>query len=176
MLAGKILSREELKRRVAEWRRAGDSITLANGCFDLLHVGHVRYLRAAKELGGRLIVAINADDSVRALKGDGRPLIPEAERAEILAALADVDAVVIFPERDVRALVREIRPNIQAKGTDYTAASVPEREVVEECGGRVEIVGDPKDHSASAMIRSRGLRAQPAARKSGPAKSRPRHS
>jgi len=151
----KIVGRDELRRRVAEWRQAGHSVTLANGCFDLLHVGHVRYLRAAKQLGGRLVVAINSDDSVRALKGEGRPLMPAEERAEILAALADVDAVVVFPEKDVRALVREIRPNIQAKGTDYTAASVPERDTVEECGGRVEIVGDPKDHSATEIIQSR---------------------
>jgi rfaE bifunctional protein nucleotidyltransferase chain/domain len=151
----KILNRQELQRQVAEWRKLGDSIILANGCFDLLHVGHVRYLRGAKELGGRLIVAINSDKSVRALKGEGRPLMPAAERAEILAALADVDAVVIFPEPDVRALVREIRPNVQAKGTDYTVDTVPERDVVAECGGRVEIVGDPKDHSATEIIQSR---------------------
>jgi D-glycero-beta-D-manno-heptose 1-phosphate adenylyltransferase len=155
MLRNKILSREELQQRVAQWRRSGESITLANGCFDLLHVGHVRYLRGAKALGGRLIVAINSDESVRALKGEGRPLMPAEERAEILSALADVDAVVIFPEPDVRALIREIRPDRHAKGTDYTAASVPERDVVLECGGRVEIVGDPKDHSASAIIGSR---------------------
>ena len=155
----KILSREQLQRRVKEWRRAGESVTLANGCFDLLHVGHVRYLQGAKKLGGRLIVAVNSDESVRELKGEGRPLIPAEERAEILAALADVDAVVIFPEQDVRSLIREIRPDVQAKGTDYTADSVPERDVVREFGGRVEIVGDPKNHSASAMIRSR-LRAQ----------------
>ena len=151
----KLLSRDELRRRVEEWRRNGETITLANGCFDLLHVGHVRYLHAAKNLGGRLIVAINSDDSVRKLKGEGRPLMPAKERAEILAAIADVDAVVIFPEPDVRALVREIRPNIHAKGTDYTSATVPERDVVVECGGRVEIVGDPKDHSVSEIIRSR---------------------
>ena len=151
----KILSREQLQARVNDWRRAGESVTLANGCFDLLHVGHVRYLHAAKNLGGRLIVAVNSDESVRALKGEGRPLMPAEERAEILAALADVDAVVIFPERDVRALIREIRPDVQAKGTDYTADSVPERNVVRELGGRVEIVGDPKNHSASEMIRSR---------------------
>jgi D-glycero-beta-D-manno-heptose 1-phosphate adenylyltransferase len=151
----KLLSRDELRRRVEEWRRNGDTITLANGCFDLLHVGHVRYLHGAKNLGGRLIVAINSDDSVQKLKGEGRPLMPAEERAEILAALADVDAVVIFPEPDVRALVREIRPNIHAKGTDYTSATVPERDVVVECGGRVEIVGDPKDHSVSEIIRSR---------------------
>ena len=151
----KLLSRDELRHRVEEWRRKGEPITLANGCFDLLHVGHVRYLHAAKNLGGRLIVAINSDDSVRTLKGEGRPLMPAKERAEILAALADVDAVVIFSEPDVRALIRELRPNIHAKGTDYTSATVPERDVVVECGGRVEIVGDPKDHSVSEIIRSR---------------------
>jgi rfaE bifunctional protein nucleotidyltransferase chain/domain len=151
----KILGRDELRQRVAEWRRAGERVTLTNGCFDLLHVGHVRYLHAAKQLGGRLIVAINSDDSVRALKGPGRPLMPAEERAEILAALADVDAVVVFSEPDVRALIREIRPDIHAKGTDYAADTVPERDVVRECGGRVEIVGDPKDHSASEIIRER---------------------
>lgn len=151
----KILTREELRARVDEWRRAGEPITLANGNFDLLHVGHVRYLRGAKALGGKLVVAINSDSSVHALKGEGRPIMPQHERAEILAALVDVDAVVIFPELDVRAIIREIRPDIQAKGTDYTAASVPERDTVTEYGGRVAIVGDPKDHSTSEIIRSR---------------------
>ena len=155
MSSHKILSRKELLQRVAGWRGKGETVTLANGCFDLLHVGHVRYLRAAKALGGRLIVDVNADRSVRALKGPGRPLIPAAERAEILAALEDVDAVVIFPEKDVRAIIREIHPEVHAKGTDYSADSVPERDVVMECGGRVEIVGDPKDHSATEMIRSK---------------------
>ncbi len=151
----KILSRGELRRRVEEWRRAGERVTLANGNFDLLHVGHVRYLRGAKTLGGRLVVAINSDESVRALKGEGRPIMPEDERAEIVAALADVDAVVIFPELDVRAIIREIRPDVQAKGTDYTVDSVPERDAVAEYGGRVAIVGDPKDHSTSEILRSR---------------------
>jgi rfaE bifunctional protein nucleotidyltransferase chain/domain len=155
MSTQKILDRERLQQRVAAWRKAGEAITLANGCFDLLHVGHVRYLHAAKELGGRLVVAINSDESVRALKGQGRPLMPAEERAEILSALTDVDAVVIFPERDVRALIREVRPDVHAKGTDYTADSVPERDTVAECGGRVEIVGDPKDHSATEIIRTR---------------------
>ena len=152
---GKILNRTELRQRVEEWRSAGDRITLANGNFDLLHVGHVRYLHGAKALGGKLVVAINSDESVRALKGEGRPVMPEGERAEIVAALADVDAVVIFPERDVRAIIGEIRPDIQAKGTDYTVESVPERDTVAECGGRVAIVGDPKDHSTTEIIRSR---------------------
>lgn len=154
-LPGKILSRAELRRQVEEWRRAGERITLANGNFDLLHVGHVRYLRGAKALGGRVVVAINSDESVRALKGEGRPVMPENERAEIVAALADVDAVVIFSELDVRAIIREIHPDIQAKGTDYTADLVPERDTVAEYGGRVEIVGDPKDHSTSEIIRSK---------------------
>jgi len=151
----KILSRAELRQRVEEWRRAGERITLANGNFDLLHVGHIRYLRGAKALGGKLVVAINSDDSVRALKGEGRPVMPEDERAEIVAALSDVDAAVIFPELDVRAIIREIHPDVQAKGTDYTVDSVPERDVVAEYGGRVAIVGDPKDHSTSEIIRSR---------------------
>jgi rfaE bifunctional protein nucleotidyltransferase chain/domain len=155
MSNGKILGRQQLRSCVEEWRRGGERIVLANGNFDLLHVGHVRYLRGAKELGGKLVVAVNSDESVRALKGEGRPIMPEEERAEIVAALADVDAVVVFPELDVRALIREIRPDIQAKGTDYTVASVPERDVVGEYGGRVAIVGDLKDHSTSEIIRSR---------------------
>ena len=140
---------------MAEWRRAGGRVTLTNGCFDVLHVGHVRYLRAARELGGKVVVAVNSDTSARALKGEDRPVMPADERAEILAALADVDAVVIFPEKDVRAIIREIRPDFHAKGTDYTAESVPERDEVEACGGRVIIVGDPKNHSATEIIRSR---------------------
>jgi rfaE bifunctional protein nucleotidyltransferase chain/domain len=151
----KILSRDQLRQRAATWRRGGEQIILANGAFDLLHVGHVRYLRGAKDLGGRLIVAINSDDSVRKLKGEGRPIVPESERAEIVAALTDVDAVVIFPELDVRAIIAEIRPDVQAKGTDYTTESVPERDTVIKCGGRVEIVGDAKSHSSSEIIRSR---------------------
>ena len=143
------------------WRAQGDRVTLANGCFDLLHVGHIRYLHAAKQLGGKLIVAINADNSVRRLKGEGRPLMPANERAEILAALADVDAVVIFPERDVSSLIREIRPDIHAKGTDYTVETVPERETVIACGGRVAIVGDPKDHSATEIIGKMRERTRP---------------
>jgi rfaE bifunctional protein nucleotidyltransferase chain/domain len=154
-LHSKVVSRDELRQRVAEWRRAGNRITLTNGCFDLLHVGHVRYLHAARELGGKLVVAVNDDDSVRALKGEGRPVVPVAERAEILAALADVDAVVIFPEKDVRAIIREIRPDFHAKGTDYTAETVPERDEVAACGGRVVIVGDPKNHSATGIIQAR---------------------
>lgn len=151
----KIITRDELRLRVDRWRGQKERIILANGAFDLLHVGHVRYLNAAKALGSKLVVAINSDASVRALKGEGRPIIPENERAEIIAALEAVDAVVIFPEHDVRAIIREIRPDIQAKGTDYTADSVPERDTVRECGGRVEIVGDAKNHSSSEIIRAR---------------------
>lgn len=157
----KILGRRELRERVERWRASGEQIVLANGNFDLLHVGHVRYLRGAKELGGKIVVAINSDESVRALKGKGRPIMPAEERAEIVAALVDVDAVVIFPELDVRALIREIRPDIQAKGTDYTKESVPERDAVAEYGGRVAIVGDPKDHSTSEIIRTRLRPRQP---------------
>jgi rfaE bifunctional protein nucleotidyltransferase chain/domain len=151
----KIVGREELRHRVLAWRKAGQRVTLANGNFDLLHVGHVRYLRGAKALGGKLVVAINSDESVRALKGEGRPVMPEQERAEIVAALADVDAVVVFSELDVRAIIREIQPDVQAKGTDYTVDSVPERDTVAEYGGRVAIVGDPKDHSTTEIIRTR---------------------
>ncbi|MFZ0291949.1 MAG: adenylyltransferase/cytidyltransferase family protein [Candidatus Sulfotelmatobacter sp.] len=157
----KVLERHGLRERVERWRRAGERIVLANGNFDLLHVGHVRYLRGAKELGGKLVVAINSDESVRTLKGEGRPIMPAEERAEIVAALADVDAVVIFSELDVRGLIREIRPDIQAKGTDYTAESVPERDAVAEYGGRVAIVGDAKDHSTSGIIRARLTPRQP---------------
>ena len=155
MRVEKILGRPEVRERVEQWRHAGERIILANGNFDLLHVGHVRYLRGAKELGGKLVVAVNSDESVRALKGDGRPVMSAEERAEIVAALADVDAVVIFSELDVRALIREIRPDIQAKGTDYTMDSVPERDAVAEYGGRVAIVGDSKNHSTSEIIRTR---------------------
>jgi rfaE bifunctional protein nucleotidyltransferase chain/domain len=162
----KIFNRDTLRQQVEQWRRAGERVTLANGNFDLLHVGHVRYLRGAKALGGKLVVAINSDESVRTLKGEGRPIMPDQERAELVAALADVDAVVVFPELDVRALIREIRPDIQAKGTDYTADSVPERDTVTEHGGRVEIVGDPKDHSTSEIIRSQIIRSRLSPRQS----------
>lgn len=150
----KVFSRGALTRQVASWRARCDTVVLANGCFDLIHAGHVRYLHGAKQLGDRLVVAVNSDESVRALKGEGRPLMPSAERAEILAAVSDVDAVVIFHEPDVNALVREIRPDVHAKGTDYTKDNVPEREAVIACGGRVEIVGDPKNHSATEIMRA----------------------
>lgn len=119
----------------------------------MLHVGHIRYLRAAKELGGRVVVAVNSDASVRALKGEGRPSVPAHERAEVLSALGDVDAVTVFEGLDVRELIRLLRPDVHAKGTDYTAESVPERDAVIACGGRVEIVGDPKEHSSTQLLR-----------------------
>jgi len=152
-MTNKILSEHDLASRVQQWRAAGDKIILTNGCFDLLHVGHVRYLRAAKQLGGRVVVGVNSDASVRQLKGEGRPRTPAPERAEILAALEDVDAVTIFDSPDVRELIRLLRPDIHAKGTDYTVDTVPERDVVVACGGRVEIVGDAKDHSTRELLR-----------------------
>src|ERR1700732_3542541 len=155
MSKSKISGREELRRRVEEWRRPGHRIILANGNFDLLHVGHVRYLRGAKALGGKLVVAINSDESVRALKGAGRPVMPAKERAEIVAALADVDAVVVFSELDVRALIREIRPDIQAKGTDYTMDSVPERDAVAGYGGGGGGGGGGEGHFPHEIYQSR---------------------
>lgn len=134
-------------------RGDGSQIVLANGCFDLIHAGHIRYLAGAKELGGCLIVGINSDRQVAALKGPGRPYITENERAEIISAFRFVDAVTIFDEPTVEGLIRAIRPDFHAKGTDYTVDDVPEREVVRELGGRVAIVGDPKDHSSSDLIR-----------------------
>jgi len=149
----KVVGLNQLAEVVRQWRAAGEKIILTNGCFDMLHVGHIRYLRAAKELGGRLVVAVNSDSSARALKGEGRPRIPGHERAEILAALADVDAVILFDGLDVRELIRLLRPDVHAKGTDYTAETVPERDEVLACGGRVAIVGDPKDHSTTELLR-----------------------
>lgn len=149
----RILDRNRLIARVAIARKNGARVVLANGCFDLLHVGHVRYLEGARALGDILIVGINSDEQVRALKGEGRPFMPERERAEIIASLRAVDIVTIFNEPNVEALIRAIRPDIHAKGTDYTVETVPERDVVISLGGRVAIVGDPKDHSTTEMIR-----------------------
>ena len=148
----KIVPRDQLAEMAKKWRAQGEKIILTNGCFDLLHVGHVRYLRGAKELGGKVVVALNSDSSARALKGEGRPYTSEEERAEILAGLHDVDAVVIFPEKDVSSIIRELRPDIHAKGTDYSETSVPEGALIRELGGRVAIVGDPKNHSSTDLI------------------------
>ena len=149
---GEVLARADLLTRVAEARRASRSIAFANGCFDLLHVGHVRYLAAAAQEADVLIVAINDDESVGRLKGAGRPILPAADRAELLAALRFVDYVIIFPEPTVGPLLEAIRPDVHCKGTDYTLDSVPEREVVRGYGGRVAIVGDPKDHSTRDLL------------------------
>ncbi|MEZ5427173.1 MAG: adenylyltransferase/cytidyltransferase family protein [Pyrinomonadaceae bacterium] len=151
-LPAPILDRMRLVARVAIERREGKKIVLANGCFDLFHVGHIRYLSGARELGDFLVVGINSDHQVKNLKGGGRPFMPEAERAEIVSAIRFVDCVTIFPEPTVEELIRAIRPDFHAKGTDYTVETVPERDVVRECGGRVAIVGDPKNHSSTELI------------------------
>jgi len=133
-------------------RSAGKTVVLTNGAFDLLHVGHVRYLRAAKKLGDVLVVAVNDDASVRRIKGFDRPVFPLEERMELLAALEYVDYVVSFAEDDVSAVIRTLKPDVHAKGTDYTRETVPERDAVLDYGGRVEICGDPKDHSTSSLL------------------------
>jgi rfaE bifunctional protein nucleotidyltransferase chain/domain len=146
------LGLEEAAEQARAWRAAGKRLVLANGVFDLLHVGHVRYLRAARALGDVLLVALNSDASVRRLKGAGRPIMTEDERAELVGALDPVDAVVIFDDDTVDALIARLRPDVQAKGTDYTEDSVPERDSVRAAGGRVAIAGDPKDHSTRDLI------------------------
>jgi rfaE bifunctional protein nucleotidyltransferase chain/domain len=150
--AARILERNRLIARVAIARRHGARIVFANGCFDVLHVGHVRYLEAARALGDLLVVGVNSDEQARRLKGEGRPFVPERERAEVVASLRAVDLVTVFPEPTVEALLLAIRPDIHAKGTDYTEETVPERRVVLSYGGRVLIVGDPKDHSSTEML------------------------
>lgn len=147
-----VLSREELVKRVTNAREAGAKIVLANGCFDVLHVGHVRYLAGARELGDVLIVGINSDKQVALQKGTGRPVLPASERAELVAALDSVTYVTIFDEPTVEELLLALKPDVHAKGTDYTEDTVPERDVVRSYGGQVAIVGDPKDHSTSAII------------------------
>ena len=149
---GRLLSRDELALAVSADRAAGRSVAFANGCFDLLHVGHVRYLQAAAREADRLIVAINDDRSVAALKGPNRPLLAAEDRAELVAALRGVDYVVIFPEPTVTPLLLALKPDVHCKGTDYTVDTVPERETVRSYGGRVAIVGDPKDHSTRDLL------------------------
>jgi D-glycero-beta-D-manno-heptose 1-phosphate adenylyltransferase len=148
----KVLSRSELLEAAARQRAAGRRIVFANGAFDLLHVGHVRYLEAARREGDWLAVGINSDRSVASAKGRGRPILPEAERAEIVSALACVDAVVVFDEDSPAQLLAQLRPGIHAKGTDYSEGSVPERGVVASYGGKTAIVGDPKDHATTDLI------------------------
>jgi rfaE bifunctional protein nucleotidyltransferase chain/domain len=152
MSAAPILKRDRLVETVAAERAAGKRIVLANGCFDLLHVGHLRYLEGAKALGDVLVVGINSDQQTRSLKGEGRPFIPEMERAELIAALRSVDLVTIFDEPTVELLIRAIMPDVHAKGTDYTTETVPERDIIREVGGEVAVVGDPKDHSSTELI------------------------
>jgi rfaE bifunctional protein nucleotidyltransferase chain/domain len=155
----KIGTLEEVKARVDEARRAGRTVALANGCFDVLHVGHVRYLAGARAEADVLVVGVNGDASVRRLKGEGRPLLPEDDRAVLVGAVASVDHVVVFQEDDVGQLLLALRPDVHCKGTDYTPETVPEREVVKSYGGRVAIVGDPKDHDTRRILEK--VRASP---------------
>jgi rfaE bifunctional protein nucleotidyltransferase chain/domain len=151
-ITARILDRAELVEQIKAARQNGATIVLANGCFDVLHVGHVRYLEAARALGDLLVVGINSDEQTRRLKGDGRPLVSQNQRAEIISAMQAVDFVTIFEEPTVEELLLALKPDIHAKGTDYTVESVPERDVVRSFGGRVAIVGDAKDHSSSEII------------------------
>ena len=151
-LRWKIVARPALVAAVRSLQRAGKKVVFTNGCFDLLHVGHVRYLQGAAAEADRLIVAVNDDQSVASLKGPGRPVFPAADRAELVAAFAGVSYVVVFPDRDVNRLLALLRPDVHCKGTDYTAETVPERETVRAYGGRVAIVGDPKDHSTRDLL------------------------
>jgi len=152
MSTSKILSVPQLLEAAARLRAAGKTIVFANGAFDLLHAGHVRYLEAARAEGDWLAVGVNSDESVRKAKGPGRPILPEAERAEIVAALSAVDAVVLFAEDSPARLIAELRPDVHAKGTDYTPDTVPERAVVAAYGGRTAIVGDPKEHATTDLV------------------------
>lgn len=152
--ASKIVSRDVLRRKLAEHKRRGERIVLANGCFDTLHVGHARYLEGARHEGDVLVVGMNADSSVRSLKGAGRPVLDENARAVLVAALRCVDYVVIFSEPTVEGLLEELRPDVHAKGTDYTKETVPERATAARLGIRVAIVGDSKEHSTRALFNS----------------------
>ncbi len=149
---GQVLSEPDLRAQIAADRREGRAIAFANGCFDVLHVGHVRYLQGAAAEADRLVVAVNDDDSVRRMKGANRPVLPAADRAELVAALRGVDYVVIFPDDTVARLLELLKPDVHCKGTDYTVDTVPERETVRAYGGRIAIVGDPKDHSTSELL------------------------
>lgn len=151
-MSGSVVTRAELVEKVQADRAKHLSIVFANGAFDLLHVGHVRYLEGAKREGDRLVVAVNSDASVRGLKGPNRPVLAEADRAELVAALRAVDYVVIFDEPTVTPLLELLKPDVHCKGTDYTVETVPERETVRAYGGRIAIVGDPKDHSTSGLL------------------------
>ena len=152
MIKDKIIPREKLKTILDNERESGKTIVFANGCFDVLHVGHIRYLKDAGALGDILVTAVNSDNSVKLIKGNYRPILPEEDRALLVAAMKHVDYVTLFPEPDAIATMRMLRPHIQAKGTDYTEDTVPERYVMEELGGKVAITGDPKDHSTKSLI------------------------
>ena len=149
---GRVADLPAVAAAVAKARESGLAVVLTNGAFDLLHVGHVRYLQGAAALGDIVVTAINSDSSVRESKGPHRPWVPETERAELVAALGCVDWVVLFPDETVEHIIRELKPDVHAKGTDYTEESVPERDFVLAYGGRVAIVGDPKDHSTTEMV------------------------
>jgi len=151
-----ILDRDALVARITPEKARGSLIVLANGCFDILHAGHIRYLEGARALGHVLVVAVNSDEQVARLKGVGRPILPERERAELVASLQVVDLVTIFAEPTVTELLLALKPDVHAKGTDYTEETVPERSVVRSYGGRVAIVGDPKDHSTSEILKRVG--------------------
>jgi len=150
----KIVSQQKLKSLVADYKKRGQTVVFANGCFDILHVGHVRYLEAARQQGDILIVAVNSDPSVRSLKGPGRPILDEAARARLVAALRSVDYVVLFSEPTVASLLRDLLPDVHAKGTDYSTDTVPERAIAKDLGIQVAIVGDPKNHSTRALLSS----------------------
>jgi len=152
--ASKLVARDVLREKLAEHKRRGQRIVFANGCFDTLHVGHIRYLEGARREGDVLVAGVNADSSVCNLKGPGRPILDENARAQLVAALRCVDYVVLFAEPNVEALLEELRPDVHAKGTDYTAETVPERSVATRLGIRVAIVGDPKDHSTRGLFES----------------------
>ncbi len=143
---------DDVKAQVEAWRQEGKTIALANGVFDLLHVGHLRYLQEAKTLADKLVVAVNSDASTRAYKGPGRPIIPEAERVELLRALRCTDLVFLFSEPDVRGVIRALKPDVHVKGTDYTPETIPERAEVEAYGGRTAVAGDPKNHSTTDLL------------------------
>ncbi|UCD84696.1 MAG: adenylyltransferase/cytidyltransferase family protein [Deltaproteobacteria bacterium] len=149
---GKIKGLKELAEIIGQEKKEGKKVVLANGIFDLLHVGHIRYLKEAKSLGDILIVAVNDDQSARLIKGEGRPLVPADERIEILSSISYIDYLVKFPQRTVEEVISTLKPDIQAKGTDYTVETVPEREIVESYGGKIAITGDPKLHSTSAIL------------------------
>jgi len=152
--ASKIVTRDQLREKLAEHKRRSQRVVFANGCFDTLHVGHIRYLEGARREGDILVVGVNSDSSVCHLKGPGRPILDENARAQLVAALRCVDYVVLFAEANVETLLEDLRPDVHAKGTDYTADTVPERAVAIRLGIRVAIVGDPKDHSTGELLES----------------------